>query len=80
MLTQGQTEFVINYIDPVSHTVRSYYPDFLVLYKDGSYKIVEVKGDHMIDDEVVQAKADYATQFASASNMSYQMIKGSDII
>ena len=78
MLTHGQTEFVINYIDPSSHTVRSYYPDFLVQLKDGSYVIVEVKGDNMVEDEIVKAKADYANQLAVASQMTYRMIKGSD--
>jgi type III restriction enzyme len=28
MLTYGQTEFYISYIDPASHTVRCYHPDF----------------------------------------------------
>jgi type III restriction enzyme len=78
MLTHGQTDFVINYIDPVSHTVRSYYPDFLVQKNDGTYIIVEVKGDNMIDDEIVKAKAEYAIQLASASNMTYTLIKGTD--
>jgi type III restriction enzyme len=78
MLTHGQTEFYINYIDPSSHTVRCYHPDFLVLRKDGTYIIVEVKGDNMIDDEVVKAKADYAHQLATANQMYYKMIKGSD--
>lgn len=78
MLTHGQTEFVVNYIDPSSHTVRSYYPDFLVLLNDGSYVIVEVKGDNMIEDDVVMAKSDYAHQLAVASKMSYLMVKGSD--
>lgn len=78
MLTHGQSDFVINYIDSNSHTVRGYYPDFLVLQDDGTYVIVEVKGDNMIDDEVVKAKAEYATQLALASKMTYKMIKGSD--
>jgi len=78
MLTHGQTEFVVNYIDPSSHTVRSYYPDFLVLLNDGSYVIVEVKGDNMIENDVVLAKSDYAHQLAVASKMSYLMVKGSD--
>lgn len=46
--------------------------------KDGSYTIVEVKGDNMIDDEIVRAKSDYAKQIAYASNMSYRIMKGSD--
>lgn len=78
MLTHGQTEFTINYIDPISNAVRSYYPDFLIQKEDDSYVIVEVKGDNMVDDEVVKAKADYAQQIASANNMTYKIIKGSD--
>ena len=76
MLTAGQTEFVINYIDPESNTVRSYYPDFLVQKEDGSYIIIEVKGDHMIDDAVVQAKKEYAKQIAAASAMEYIIVPG----
>ena len=76
MLTHGQSDFMVNYIDPESHTLRCYYPDFLVKMKDGSYIIIEVKGDNMVDDEVVRAKAEYARQLAIASNMQYRMIKG----
>lgn len=61
MLTHGQSDFVIHYVDPESHTVRSYYPDFLVQKTDGSYVIVEVKGDNLVNDAVVKAKAAYAT-------------------
>lgn len=76
MLTAGQTDFVINYIDPESNAVRSYYPDFLVQKEDGSYIIIEVKGDHMIDDAVVQAKKEYAQQIASSSKMEYIIVPG----
>lgn len=78
MLTHGQTEFLINYIDPISGGVRSYYPDFLVQKQDGSYVIIEVKGDNMIDDEVVLAKKAYASQMANASNMEYMIIRGTE--
>ena len=44
MLTHGQSDFLIRYIDPESHTVRSYYPDFLVKLKSEKYIIIEVKG------------------------------------
>lgn len=77
MLTAGQTEFVINYIDPESNTVRSYYPDFLVQKADGSYIIIEVKGENKLDDAVVLAKKEYAKQIAAASNMEYIMVPGS---
>lgn len=82
MLTHGQSDFFIQYIDPDSHTVRSYYPDFVFLREepDGAekYIVVEVKGDHQIDNAVVQAKREFARQVAVASGMEYQIIKSSD--
>lgn len=81
MLTHGQSEFFIQYIDPESKAVRSYYPDFLFLRQepDGSekYVIVEVKADNQIEDTVVQAKKAFANQIAVASGMEYRMIKAS---
>ena len=82
MLTHGQSDFFIQYIDPDSHTVRSSYPDFVFLREeaDGSekYVVVEVKGDHQIDNAVVQAKKEFAEQIAVASGMEYQIIKSTD--
>jgi hypothetical protein len=78
MLTHGQSEFCIAYIDPISNTLRNYYPDFLVRRKDGSYTIVEVKGDNMVDDAVVKAKENYATQLATGSGFTYRMIPGTE--
>lgn len=82
MLTHGQSDFFIQYIDPESHTVRSYYPDFVFLRvePDGSekYVVVEVKGDHQVDNAVVQAKKEFAEQIAVASGMEYQVIKSTD--
>lgn len=82
MLTHGQSDFFIQYIDPDSRTVRSYYPDFLFIREetDGTekYVIVEVKADHQIEDAVVQAKKDFANQMAIASGMEYRLMKSSD--
>lgn len=82
MLTHGQSDFFIQYIDPDSRTVRSYYPDFVFQREeaDGSlkYVIVEVKADNQIEDVVVQAKKDFAHQIAVASGMEYQVIKSTD--
>lgn len=78
MLTHGQSDFYIQYIDPDSHTIRSYYPDFLIQKDDNTYIIVEVKGDNMIEEPIVQAKKEFAQQMAIASGMTYQIIKGSD--
>ena len=82
MLTHGQSDFFVQYIDPDTHAVRSYYPDFLFLReeKDGSqkYVIVEVKADNQVDDAVVQAKKEFAQQLAVASGMEYHLIKSTD--
>ncbi len=82
MLTHGQSDFFIQYIDPDSRTVRSYYPDFVFVREepDGSekYVIVEVKADNQIDDAVVQAKKEFANQIAVASGMEYRLMMSSD--
>jgi type III restriction enzyme len=45
---------------------------------DDSYVIVEVKGDNLIENSVVQAKKQFAEEVAVVSGMTYQIIKGSD--
>ncbi|HFK1511938.1 MULTISPECIES: TnsA endonuclease N-terminal domain-containing protein [Bacillus cereus group] len=80
MLTHGQTDFYIQYIDPDSNNVRKYYPDFLVEKTNGDYVIVEVKGDNKIEDPVVLAKERAARETATASRMEYKIIKGSEVM
>lgn len=79
MFTSKQGDFYIQYIDPVSHRVRNYYPDFVVKKKDGSYEIIEVKGDNKAKDEVVLAKSMAAKEQLGESNYKYRMILGSEI-
>lgn len=76
MLTHGQSDFFIQYVDPDTHQVRSYYPDFLIRKNDGSLIMVEIKGEHMIDHPTVKAKQEYAEMMAKASQvpMSYEII------
>ena len=80
MLTHNQSDFFIQYIDPESHTIRSYYPDFLLQKDDGNYYIVEVKADYQIDAPVVVAKRTFAEKTAAASNMTYCLLKASDAL
>ena len=79
MLTHGQSDFRIYYIDPYSHAVRSYYPDFVVQKEDGTWLVVEVKGDHLIDDRTTQAKQESAMRLTQASQMSYQVLPSSQV-
>jgi hypothetical protein len=78
MFRHGQTDFHIHYVDPETHALRAYYPDFAIKKKDGAWVILEVKGDNMIDDSVVLAKQEAARKMAVASGMTYEMVKGSD--
>lgn len=80
MLTHGQTDFYVQYIDPDSNIVRNYYPDFVIEKKDGKYLIVEVKGDNKIEDPIVRAKEHAAREIATASNMEYKIIAGSKVM
>jgi hypothetical protein len=75
-LTHGQSDFYVSYIDPESHTVRKYYPDFLVQTMDDSWVMVEIKGEDQLDNTVVQAKKKYAEDMAVHSSFSYLFVPG----
>ena len=80
MFTAGQGDLAIQYYDPVSQRIRSYYPDFVAHMEDGTVQLIEVKGDNMIDDEVVLAKAQAAEEMATVSGVSYIMYASSAIM
>ena len=80
MFTSGQGDLVVNYYDPESGRIRKYYPDFLAKMADGSYQIIEVKGDNKIDDIVVKAKSQAAEEMAVASGVKYIIYPGSKIL
>lgn len=79
MFTSNQGDLSVHYYDPESKRVRQYYPDFLALMEDGTYQLIEVKGDHMIDSEVVLAKKAAAEEMSIASGMRY-LIYASSIL
>lgn len=80
MFTANQGELSIQYYDPESGRIRHYYPDFLAKLEDGSYQLIEVKGDNKIDDTVVKAKAAAAQEMAIASGIEYKMYAGSEVM
>lgn len=80
MFTSNQGDLAIQYYDPDSRRIRSYYPDFVARMKDGTLQLVEVKGDNMIDDEVVQAKARAAHEMATVSGVEYKFYASSQIM
>jgi len=79
MFTSNQGDLSVYYYDPESGRIRQYYPDFLAKMVDGSYQLIEVKGDNKIDDEVVKAKAAAAEEMAVASGVKYLIYAGSVI-
>lgn len=80
MFTSNQGDLSIQYYDPDSCKIRNYYPDFFVEMADGSFQLVEVKGDNKIDDTIVKAKAEAAREMAIASGVEYKMYAGSLIM
>ncbi|PAF54983.1 DEAD/DEAH box helicase family protein [Mycoplasmopsis agassizii] len=80
MFTGSENGLSVQYIDPDSNLIRTYYPDILVYYYDGSIEIIEVKGDNKIDNRNVRAKAIAALNLASFSKMNYKIYKSSDIM
>lgn len=80
MFTSNQGDLSVRYYDPESMRMRQYYPDFFAEMEDGSYQLIEVKGDNMIDDTVVKAKAEAATVMATQSGVEYRMYAGSVIM
>ena len=60
---------------------RSYHPDLMVLYKDGSIRILEIKPIRLVRNRIVQIKADAARQFINEflENCSFQFITEKDI-
>lgn len=79
MFTANQGDLSVHYYDPESGRLRQYYPDFLAKMADGSYQLIEVKGDNMIDDAVVNAKKAAAEEMALASGVEYLMYAGSEV-
>ena len=80
MFTSNQGDLSVYYYDPESGRIRQYYPDFLAKMKDGTYQLIEVKGDNKIDDVVVQAKKEAALEMAAASGIKYEMYAGNTIM
>lgn len=79
MFTSNQGDLYIHYYDPESGRLRQYYPDFVAEMTDGSYQLIEVKGDNKLDDIVVRAKQAAAEEMANANDIKYIMYAANKI-
>ncbi len=80
MFTSNQGDLSVHYYDPESGRIRQYYPDFLAKRTDGSYELIEVKGDNQIDNALVLAKQAAAEEMAVASGIKYKLYPSSKIM
>jgi hypothetical protein len=78
--SESQTELSIPYTDPESFRIRTYYPDFIAFMKDGTIRIIEVKGDNKLEDNVVKAKQEAAIALTKGSNIVYKILPASKIM
>ena len=77
MLTHGQSEFFVQYIDPDSHTVRSNYPDFVFEVRRAlGDRRGEARGPTGVSGGTGQEGVE---QMASASRMTYRIIGGTTL-
>jgi hypothetical protein len=80
MFTSKYNGLAIQYIDPETHNLRSYYPDFVSFRNDDTIEILEVKGDNLIELPLTRAKEEAATLMAAESKMTYRMIPSSMVL
>lgn len=55
-----------------SKKIRKYFPDFMVFYKNGTVKMVEVKRQNMLSNPKVQKKAEAARLWCEKQNPPIQ--------
>jgi hypothetical protein len=58
--------------NPRTGKIRSYFPDFLVTYADGTKKLVEVKRKDRLNNPKVLKKAKAAETWAKANGVAYE--------
>lgn len=65
----------VHYYDPKYGRIRRYYPDFLAKIADGSYQLMDVKGDKKTDNIVAKAKQAAAEEMDVASSVEVPYVR-----
>jgi hypothetical protein len=71
MFTSQYNGLSIQYVDPDTYMVRTYYPDFVTFLDDDTMQIVEVKAENLIDLAVTHAKQDAAKEMVGEHKFAY---------
>jgi TnsA endonuclease N terminal len=62
----------IKYFD-LDNKFKTYNPDFLVEYADGTIELVEMKGQHLLNNPNTRRKMDYAKKWCNARKIKYRI-------
>ena len=52
---------------------KTYNPDFLVEYSNGKIELVEMKGEHLLNNPVTRRKMEYAKKWCNARKILYRI-------
>lgn len=64
----------IRYMDPISNLPHSYFPDFLIKYKNGYEEIVEIKPKRILSNCTVTAKIKAGISYSFLYGLNYRLI------
>lgn len=66
---------VIEYISNArTKKLRKYYPDFLVIYRDGRTELIEIKPKRKLDQLIIKKKTSAATVWCEANGIIYKIL------
>ena len=71
--------FSIPYINPEDNTVHMYFPDFLVIYNDGSQELIEIKPESNLENEVVKSKNKVAIDLCYLTGIKFRLVTDKEI-
>lgn len=62
----------IPYFD-LDNKYKSYIPDFLIEYLDGTIELVEMKGKHLLDNPNTKRKMEFAKKWCKSRDIKYRI-------
>ncbi len=72
--------FAIPYQDPISGSERSFYPDYIVLFKDGTIGIYDTKSGFTAESKETEAKSEALNKYVKALRSQGRKVVGEIIV